>query len=61
MRKQLKVGDRIKFKSATRDSYRVATRVVRGLDSQGRPLVGYAGWLDFIVHRHEIIEVLKPR
>jgi hypothetical protein len=61
MSRQLKVGGRIKFKSAARDSYRVATRVVRGLDSQGRPLVGYAGWRDFIVHWHEMIEVLKPR
>jgi hypothetical protein len=61
MTKGIKVGDRIKFKSATRDSYRVATRVVRGLDSQGRPLVGYAGWRDFIVHWHEMIEVLEPR
>ncbi|MCB8882910.1 hypothetical protein ACELLULO517_21870 [Acidisoma cellulosilytica] len=61
MRKQIKVGDRIKFKAATRDRYRMATRVVRGFDNQGRPLVGYAGWRDFIVHRHEIIEVLKPR
>jgi hypothetical protein len=61
MRKPIKVGDRIKFKSATRHNHRVATRVVRGLDSQGRPLVGYAGWRDFIVHRCEIIEALKPR
>ncbi len=61
MRKQIRVGDRIKFKAATRDSYRIAIRLVRGFDNEGRPLVGYAGWRDFIVHRHEIIEVLKPR
>ena len=40
MRRRIKVGDRIKFKAATRDSYRIAIRVVRSFDNQGRPLVG---------------------
>ncbi|MDE1905783.1 MAG: hypothetical protein KGH75_04965 [Rhodospirillales bacterium] len=54
------VGDRIKFKAATRDSYRTAVRVVCGIDGLGRPLVKYAGWDRFIVHHREILEIL-PR
>jgi hypothetical protein len=47
MRRRIKVGDRIKFKAATRDSYRIAIRVVRSFDNQGRPLVGLRGLARF--------------
>lgn len=50
-------GDRIKFKAATRLGFRAAWRTVRGFDNWGRPLVGYAGWSDFIVRPSEILEV----
>lgn len=56
-RKRWKVGDRIKFKAATRCSYRAAWRKVKEVDSLGRPLVGYAGWDRFIVRPCEVLEV----
>jgi hypothetical protein len=58
MSEPFKVGDRIKFRSATRDSFRVATRVIRDIDELGRPLVRYFGWCNFVVRSDEIISVL---
>jgi hypothetical protein len=58
MTDSFKVGDRIKFKSATRDSFRVETRVIRDIDELGRPLVRYFGWRNFVVRSHEIISVV---
>lgn len=52
---QIKVGDRITFKAATRWSHRKATRVVNGFYC-GRPTVRYAGCGGFIVHPFEILE-----
>lgn len=57
-RKRIKVGDRIKFKAATRYSHETATRKVKGFDSYGRPLVGYAGWSEFVVHPREVLDVI---
>lgn len=54
---QVKIGDRLTFKSATRDSCRKATRPITGFDSFGRPLVNYASWRGFIVMPHEIISI----
>lgn len=54
---KMRVGDLLTFKAATRCSYRKATRKIKGFDHIGRPLVGYAGWSDFIVQPREIISV----
>jgi hypothetical protein len=54
-RNQMEVGDLLTFKSATRYSFRKATRIITGFDSVGRPLVRYAGWSSFIVQPNEII------
>lgn len=59
-RKKMEVGDLLTFKSATRCSFRKATRKIKGFDHLGRPLVGYAGWSDFIVMPKEIISVERP-
>lgn len=53
----MKIGDRLTFKSVTRDSYRKATRFITGFDPIGRPLVRYAGWHGFVVLPHEIISI----
>jgi hypothetical protein len=52
----IKVGDYVTFKAATRTHYRKATRKVVGLSESG-PRVGYHGWPDFIVRWDEIISV----
>jgi hypothetical protein len=56
-KRQMKIGDLLTFKAATRYSFRKATRKITGFDSYGRPLVTYAGWSDFIVQPHEILFV----
>lgn len=58
MRKQIRIGDRIKFKAAARSHYRVAIRKVNGFTADGRPTVAYHGWSNFIVERREIIDRL---
>lgn len=57
-RKRIKIGDRITFKAATRDSYRKATRVVNGFHF-GQPTVRYAGWSNFVVRPAEISAVIS--
>lgn len=57
MTQKMQVGDLLTFKSATRDSYRKAKRIIRDFDYAGRPAVGYAGYDYFIVLPHEIISV----
>lgn len=54
----VRVGDRIKFRSATRDGCRAAVRKVVGIDEFGRPLVAYHGWSHFVVLHREVLEVL---
>lgn len=58
-RRKMHVGDLLTFKSATRCSYRKATRKIVGFDHLGRPMVRYAGWSDFVVMPHEIISSEK--
>jgi hypothetical protein len=58
MRRNVKVGDRIKFRSPTRVSDRTVTRKVVSLDPLGRPCVVYEGWSDFVVRWDEVQEVL---
>jgi hypothetical protein len=53
----IKLGDRIKFKSATRWSGKAATRVVNGFHN-GCPTVRYSGWGKFIVRLEEVIEIV---
>jgi len=57
---QFSVGDWLTFKAATRSDYRKARRKITGIDEMGRPMVGYAGWTDFVVRPDEIIKVEKP-
>lgn len=52
----IEVGDRITFRSVTRHSDKPVTRVVNGF-FDGKPTVRFHGWSEFIVHRHEVIEV----
>lgn len=54
---EINVGDRITFRAATRWSGASVTRVVRGFDAFGRPLVRYGGWSDFVVRLDEISAV----
>ena len=62
----IEVGDRIIFRSPTRWSNERATRIVRGciisdnyaFPSSPRILVRYASCDDFIVHSHEVLEIL---
>ena len=54
-KRKMRVGDRLTFKAATRSHYRKATRPIRGFTPQGRPMVAYHGWSDFVVQPHEII------
>tara|TARA_R100001143_G_C3245462_1_gene81095 strand:- start:129 stop:356 length:228 start_codon:yes stop_codon:yes gene_type:complete len=57
----LKVGDRIKFKTddgaVTRWSNRAVWRNVNGFDLNARPTVKFGGWPDFVVRLDEILEV----
>ena len=56
MTSKLKIGDRIKFLAPTRNNSRVAWRKINGFFDE-RPTVRFEGCGDFIVRRHEIIEV----
>lgn len=54
----IKIGDRIKFKAATRWSHEAVWRKVNGLfPATGAVTVRYGGWADFIVRPWEIIEI----
>lgn len=54
---KIKVGDKITFKAMTMYSSRKATRVVREIDSTGRPLVHFDYWTNFQVRWNEISHV----
>lgn len=54
---EIKVGDLIKIKCATRWGWVRGWRVVNGKDAQGRPTVRCNGWRHFVVQPHEIREV----
>ena len=53
---KITAGDRIKFRSWTRDHCRDAVRIVTGRDYLNRITVRYFGTGGFIVYDHEIIE-----
>lgn len=55
--RKIKVGDRIKFKAATRSHFRVAVRVVTEINSYG-VCVSYHGWRGFVVRPSEILEII---
>lgn len=55
----IKVGDRLRFKAATRWNCAPVWRKVNGFDWTGRPTVRYGGWSDFTVMPGEILEVEK--
>lgn len=57
--RHIAVGDSITFKAATRSHYKTATRKVVGVDHEGRPLVRYHGWSNFIVQWPEISAIAK--
>lgn len=55
--KDINIGDRIRFRSPTRDGTRTVWRVVNGFWASGEPTVRYYGWDNFVVHLDEILEV----
>ncbi len=56
----IEIGDRIKFKSATRNSNNAVWRRVLGFwGDTSMPTVRYEGWSDFVVKLSEIIEIEK--
>ena len=55
---KIKIGDTIKFKSATRDGNKSVTRKVNGFWMGGDlPTVIYNGWSNFAVRLNEISEL----
>lgn len=58
MSRNLKIGDRIRFRAVTRWSDSPATRIIRSFDCNNRPVVRFGGWSYFIVERSEILEVV---
>lgn len=56
----IEIGDRIVFRAVTRHSDKSVTRKVNGF-CNGEPTVRFHGWGNFIVHHHEISEVLQDR
>ena len=57
---KVEIGDRIRFRAATRWSGAAVWRVVNGFwASTENPTVRYGGWSNFAVKRSEIIEVEK--
>ncbi|UTS82845.1 hypothetical protein [Phaeobacter piscinae] len=55
---EIKEGDRITFRSPTRDGNRKLTRVVNGFWPNGLPTVRAHGWGNFVVRAHEIQEII---
>ena len=57
---EIEIGDRIKFKSATRGSNNTVWRKVNGFWADTpMPTVRYEGWSNFAVRLGEVIEVEK--
>ena len=50
----IEVGDRIRFRAATRSSDKEVWRKVNGFGTNGQPTVRFHGWGDFVVRWHEI-------
>lgn len=53
--KNIQIGDRVRFKAATRHSFTEAERVVTGKTMSGRIRVSYHGWTGFVLKNREII------
>lgn len=53
----IRLGDRITFRSPTRDGTKTLTRVVNGFWVNGNPTVRAHGWSNFVVAAHEISQV----
>lgn len=51
-------GDRIVFKSPTRDGCRKANRIVTRIDEQCVYVTSYLSWSGFMVKNSEILEVM---
>ena len=51
-----KIGQRITFKSPTRNGNVKATRIING-NFNGLPTVRFNGWVNFIIRQKEIIEI----
>lgn len=56
----IEIGDRLTFKSWTRDHCKEAVRVVTGFDYNDRVTVRYFGWGYFVVKDSEVISCYKP-
>ena len=57
---KIKIGDRIKFKSPTRNGSISVWRKVNGFWSPTKmPMVRFNGWSNFVVKLSEIIEIEK--
>ena len=57
---KIEVGDRIKFKAATRNSNNTVWRKVNGFwPDTSMPTVRFEGWSNFAVRLGEVIEVEK--
>jgi len=60
MQESIEIGDRIKFRAATRWNGGSVWRKVNGFWMNGSlPTVRYGGWPEFAVRLYEIIEVEK--
>ena len=54
----IKIGDRIKFRSPTFSGPTGAVwRKVNGFSNDGKPTVRFNTWPDFVVRKHEIIQI----
>lgn len=56
-KRKVKVGDRIRFRAATRWSNAAVWRKVNGFWANGMPTVRFGGWDNFVVQPGEILEV----
>ena len=51
-----KIGQKITFRSLTRDGNFKAQRIING-DFRGLPTVRFNGWSNFVIKEREIIEI----
>lgn len=51
------VGDKLTFRAVTRWDNRAVTRVIRAIAPDGKPMVAYGGWHNFIVLPDEILAI----
>jgi hypothetical protein len=53
------IGDRIKFRAATRWSDKAVIRKIVAIGDDGKPEVRFGGWSNFVVRPHEVIAVVR--